>query len=85
MRTNEVIKKGVLTVRKSGSNPVDYLKIIFEKARITSYSVGSQSGPELTEQLSISFERIEVQYSGQENTGGKKATSSFTAQVTDNS
>ena len=84
MRNNEVIKKGVLTVRKAGSKPLDYFKIIFERARITSYSVGSQSGPELTEQLSIAFEKIEVQYCAQDDSGGAKGTSTFTAEVIKN-
>ena len=82
MRNNEVIKKGILTVRKAGSKPLDYFKIIFERARITSYSVGSQSGPDLSEQLSIAFEKIEVQYCAQDENGGKKGTSTFSAEIT---
>ena len=82
MRNNEQIKKGVITVRKAGSKPIDYFKIIFEKARITSHTVGSQSGPELTEQLSIAFEKIEVQYCAQDDSGGAKGASTFTAEVT---
>jgi type VI secretion system secreted protein Hcp len=86
MRNNELIKKGVITVRKAGSKPIDYFKIVFEKARITSHTVGSQSEsePELTEQLSIAFEKIEVQYSAQDDSGAAKATSSFTAEVIKN-
>jgi type VI secretion system secreted protein Hcp len=84
MRSNEVIKKGVITVRKAGNNPLDYFQIIIEKGRITAYAVGSQTGPVLTEKLSIAFEKIEVHYSAQDDTGGKKATSTFSAQVTNN-
>ena len=81
MRNNEVIKKGVLTVRKSGGKPIDYFKLIFERGRITSHTIASQSGPELTEQLSIAFEKIEVQHCAQDDTGAKKAASTFTAEV----
>jgi type VI secretion system secreted protein Hcp len=84
MRSNELIKRGVITVRKAGTNPIDYFKITFERARITSHTIGSQAGPELMEQLSIAFEKIEVQYSAQDATGGKKGTSTFAADVTNN-
>lgn len=81
MRNNELIKKGVLTVRKAGSKPLDYFKIVFERARITSYDVGSDGGPELNERLSIAFEKIEVQYFVQDDTGGKKGGSTFMTEV----
>jgi type VI secretion system secreted protein Hcp len=84
MRNNELIKKGVLTVRKAGSKPIDYFTVTFERARITAYDVCSDDGPELTERLSIAFEKIEIQYFAQDDKGAKKGGSTFMTEVTRN-
>ena len=84
MRTNEPIKKAVLTVRKSGSSPpVDYLVVTIERGRITSFDIGTVAPDqaELVERLSISFEKIEVSYAAQSSLGAKAAASSFIADV----
>lgn len=84
MRSNELIKKAVLSVRKAGvSPPFDYLKITIQRGRITSLTIGNDSPglPELVERLTIAFEEIEVEYSAQDPGGGKKASSVFNASV----
>jgi type VI secretion system secreted protein Hcp len=85
MRNNEQIKKAVLSIRKSGGTPaIDYLVITIERGRITALDIGNQTpdSPELVEHLSIAFEKIDVAYSTQDEKGGKKAASSFTAEIT---
>ncbi len=83
MRNNELLKKAVLTVRKSGNNPIEYLLITLENARITSYDVATN--PEtpylLDEKLSFSFEKISVDYYPQDDKGARKGGSNFTAQT----
>jgi type VI secretion system secreted protein Hcp len=84
MRSNELIKEAVLTVRKAGVNPpVDYFVITILKGRITSFDIGNGAAgnPELNEKLSIAFEQIDITYAAQDDKGGKKAGSTFTAQV----
>jgi len=81
MRNGEVIKKAVLTVRKSGGNPIDYFIVKVEQGRITSYDVESQGGPLVSEQFSIAFERIEIQYFEQDQNGARKAGSTFNTEV----
>lgn len=81
MRNAEVIKKAVLTVRKAGTVPIDYFILTIERGRITSYEVGSPSGPELGEQLSIAFEKIDVQYHAQDEKGARKGGSTFNTEV----
>jgi type VI secretion system secreted protein Hcp len=81
MRSGEIIKKGVLTVRKAGGVQIDYFTITIERGRIVSMEVASGAGPELTEQLSIVFEKIEVQYFAQDDKGARKGGSVFTTQV----
>lgn len=87
MRSNELIKEAVLTVRKAGSTPpVDYFVMTILRGRITSFDIGNATPgmPELTERLSIAFEQIEIAYAGQDEKGAKKAVASFTAQVNTN-
>ena len=64
MRNNERIKRAVLTVRKAGSQPLDYFKITIENGRITAIDVESadDASPELVERLSFSFQKIGVEY-----------------------
>ena len=81
MRNGELIKKAVLTVRKAGGVQIDYFTLTIERGRITSYEVGGQFSPELSEQLSIAFEKIEVQYFAQDEKGARKGGSMFNTEV----
>lgn len=84
MRNNELIKEARITSRKAGViPPVDYLVITLLRGRITNYDIGSETPglPELREKVSISFEQIDITYAGQDDKGGKKAGSTFQAQV----
>lgn len=63
-------KKGVLTVRKAGKTPLEYLIITMENILITSYSTGGSGGEDkLTENFSMNFEKVEVKYTEQKDTG----------------
>jgi len=85
MNTNETLTTAVLTVRKAGgvSSALPYLKVTLEKARVNSYDVQSDVGPNgaptLTEHLSLTFQTITVDYLQQQGTGGSGGGSSFTA------
>jgi type VI secretion system secreted protein Hcp len=82
LSTNELIKRAVLTVRKAGGEQIDFFSITIERGRLTSIEVGAQGDPEITEELSFAFEKIEVQYFGQDAKGGRKGGSSFMDEVT---
>lgn len=72
LRTNEPIKEAVLTVRKSAPQQVDYLKITIEQGRVTSLSIeggDTQGGSEVLERISLSFNKITVEYVPQGNDG----------------
>ncbi len=84
MRSNEVIKKAVLTVRKAGAvPPIDYFIITIQNGRITSHTVGTLApdSPILVETFSIAFEDIEVTYTPQQGSGSKSAQLSFRTSV----
>ena len=46
LRSNELIQKAVLTLRKAGSSPLDFLKVTIEQGRVTSLTIeaGDRSG-----------------------------------------
>jgi type VI secretion system secreted protein Hcp len=85
LRTNELIKKAVLTVRKSGGKePVEYFKMTLEKARITSltaYSGSDEDPAQLNEELSLAFAKITVDYIPQGTEGGGRGGMTFEADV----
>ncbi len=83
MRNNELLKKVVLTVRKSGNKPIEYFVLALENARVTSYDISTvpDAPHQLFEKVSFSFEKISVDYYQQDEKGARKGGSNFTAQV----
>jgi len=63
--------KAVLTVRKAGENPLEYLLITLEEVLVTSVSTGGSGGEDrLTENVTLNFAKVKVQYKEQTPTGG---------------
>lgn len=87
LRSNEQIKKAVLTVRKAGgAKPVEFVVMTLEGARIRSVELigsGGGSAP-VSEQVSISFQKIAIEYRGQDTTGVGSAVSRFETDITPN-
>jgi type VI secretion system secreted protein Hcp len=64
-----------LTVRKAGEKPLEYLIITMEDLIVTSVSTGGSSGEDrLTENVTLNFARVKVNYKEQTATGGVGAT-----------
>lgn len=64
------IKETVLTVRKAGGTPVEYLKITLIDAIVTSVSLGGSGGEErLTENVSLNFAKFKLDYVPQKEDG----------------
>jgi type VI secretion system secreted protein Hcp len=83
LRSNELIQKAVLTVRKAGASPLEYLKITIEEGRVTGLTIepGDVRGSaELLENLSFSFNKITVDYVPQGKDGYAKGGMSYTDQ-----
>ena len=82
MRSNEQIKKAVITVRKAGgAAAIDFLTVTVERGRITAFDIGTAApdSPDLVERISIAFEKIEIAYATQDAKGAKGAASTFMA------
>jgi type VI secretion system secreted protein Hcp len=65
------IDKAVLVVRKAGENPLEYLTITMQDLIITSVSTGGSGGEDrLTENVTLNFGKVQVQYKEQNSKGG---------------
>ena len=72
------IKKGTLTVRKAGEHPLEYLKIDIEEIIVTSISTGGSGGEDrLTENVSLNFAEVKVEYAQQAEKGGKAGSNDY--------
>ena len=61
----------LLTVRKAGEKPLEYLKITMTEVLITSVSTGGSGGEDrLTENVTLNFAAVKVDYIEQTATGG---------------
>ena len=80
LRTNELITKAVLTLRKTGKTPLEYLKITIEQGRVVSFDVEAGDvggGSTLLERVSFSFNKIEVEYTPQGGDGQAQGATTF--------
>lgn len=83
LRTNEPLQKAVLTVRKAGETQLEFLRITIEQGRITSLTIDAgevDGGPELIEHLSLSFNKVLVEYVPQGSDGQSQATMTYADQ-----
>jgi type VI secretion system secreted protein Hcp len=64
-----------LVVRKAGDKPLEYLKITMKEVMITGVSTGGSGGEDrLTENVTLNFASVKVEYQEQQKDGsGKKA------------
>jgi type VI secretion system secreted protein Hcp len=68
--TGKHIKEALLTVRKAGEKPLEYLKITLTDCLISSVSTGGSGGEDrLTENISINFGEVKFEYTVQKQDG----------------
>jgi type VI secretion system secreted protein Hcp len=84
MRNNEVIKKAVLTMRKAGSKQHEFFKFTLQNGRITRLDLQADSPgtPDYTETLSISFQKLSVEYVPQGVDGQPRGAMVFETEIT---
>lgn len=79
------IKEALLTVRKAGGTPVEYIKIKMEEVLISSVSTGGSGGEDrLTENVTLNFGKFEFTYTTQKDTGEKDAEIPMTWNIAQN-
>lgn len=72
--TGKHFKQGLLTIRKAGDKPLEYLKIKMDEVIITSISHGGSGGEDrLTETISLNFAKVGFVYTPQKPDGSGDA------------
>jgi len=62
--------KALLTVRKAGEKPLEYLTISMTDVMVTAYSTGGSGGEDrLTENVTLNFAKVEQVYQAQDKSG----------------
>lgn len=78
-------KTATLTVRKAGAKPVEYLKITMTEVLISSLSMGGSGGEDrLTENVSLNFAKVKVEYTAQKDDGSADKTQTITWDIAAN-
>jgi type VI secretion system secreted protein Hcp len=88
LRTNEMVVKAVLTLRKAGKSQLEYLKITIEQGRVTSLTVEAgdrQGSADLFENVSFSFNKINVEYVPQGKDGQALGSMTYSDQWSEQS
>jgi type VI secretion system secreted protein Hcp len=83
LRSNEIITKAVLTLRKAGKSQLEFLKITIEQGRVTGLTIDAgdrEQSTSLFEDVSFSFNKITVEYTPQDKSGLGKGSMMFTDQ-----
>jgi type VI secretion system secreted protein Hcp len=64
------IPDALLTVRKAGENPLEYIKITMKDVLVSSVSTGGSGGEDrLTENVTLNFAEVKFEYTKQGKTG----------------
>jgi len=66
------IKEGLITVRKAGEKPVEYLKIKLTDILISGVQLAGHGSDLLTENVTLNFSKVNVEYQEQDEKGGGK-------------
>jgi type VI secretion system secreted protein Hcp len=80
LKNNEIVKKAVLTIRKSGGNPLEYLTITLQNARITDLALDTHN-TEVVERVAFAFQKINVEYKPQGADGLTRGSMMFDAET----
>src|SRR5689334_20706515 len=79
------IDKAVLTVRKAGGKPLEYVVIEMKEVLITSVSTGGSGGEDrLTENVSLNFAEYKLTYKSQKADGSDDATVEVSYNIAEN-
>ena len=63
------IKNAILTCRKAGRDQQEFLKVTMNNVLVSSFQIGGAGGVVPTDQISLNFAKIEVEYQEQDATG----------------
>ena len=75
LASNQNIKTALLTVRRAGGQPFDFLKVTMSNVRVSSWKQEGGAGPDVPQdQVALNFSKLEIAYTGRSATGGPGET-----------
>jgi type VI secretion system secreted protein Hcp len=79
------IDKAILTVRKAGDNPLEYIVITMTDVMVTSLSTGGSGGEDrLTENVTLNFAEFKLVYTNQAKDGSAGAAPEVAYNIAEN-
>jgi type VI secretion system secreted protein Hcp len=79
------LQEAKLIVRKAGDNPLEYIIITMNEIIVTSVSTGGSGGEDrLTENVTLNFAKVKVEYKEQSKKGAKEGQGQFTWDIAAN-
>jgi len=80
--TNDEVRSAKLALRKAGGEQEDFFSITLEKARVVSCDIDTDASGSPFETVTLSFQKIAVEYRVQSTAGQMGAAHSFTDDLT---
>ncbi|OWQ48372.1 hypothetical protein CDL60_07295 [Roseateles noduli] len=80
--TNDEVKSSKLYLRKAGGSQEDYFCLTLEKARIASYDIDCDETGAPVERISMSFQKVNIEYRTQNAKGAMGGTHTFDDDLT---
>jgi type VI secretion system secreted protein Hcp len=81
LASNDEVKELKLAMRKAGGEQHDFLTITLNNARITAIDIDCDATGKAVEQVSFSFNKVQVDYEMQASSGQRAAASSFNDEI----
>ena len=81
LTTNDEIKEAKLTMRKPGSEQVDYFLVTLNNARVSAIDHATDDQGNTLETVTLVFTKVEVEYRPQKSTGGRGGSFTFQDEV----
>jgi type VI secretion system secreted protein Hcp len=82
--TNDEVKEAKLTMRKAGSDQIDYFLVTLQKARISSVDHVADEAGNTVETVTLQFNKVAVEYRPQKSAGGRGASMTFEDEILTN-
>jgi|RhiMethySRZTD1v2_1073278.scaffolds.fasta_scaffold00065_2 type VI secretion system secreted protein Hcp len=77
--------EALLTVRKAGDKPLEYIKLTLNEVMVTAVSTGGSGGEDrLTENVTLNFAKFKYEYTPQKADGSGDATVNFAFDIAAN-
>jgi type VI secretion system secreted protein Hcp len=81
LTTNDEVKEAKLSMRKAGGSQIDYFSITLSSARVVAVDLDCDATGMAVERVSFAFNKVQVDYTVQQGSGLRGASSSFQDEI----